>query len=319
MIWIIGCKGMLGSELARQLSENKISWIGSGSEIDVGNPVLLAKFAHGHGSTAERTGITVTNGTVPEKIGWVVNCSAYTAVDRAEDETEKAERTNTDGARNIARITRSLGAKLIHISTDYVFDGNSTVPYREDDPKNPRSVYGKTKSLGEDAIEKEMTQYYILRTSWLYGFDGKNFVYTMTKAMENNDGVNVVSDQRGTPTFAGDLAAAIVKIISTSEKAKSLFGKKSAIPYGVYHFSDSGETTWFGFAQKIYEFGKKYGRIKSDCEINPCGTGDYPTKAERPQYSVFSKEKIVSHLKIKIPGWEESLEKFMKSPRFSVK
>jgi dTDP-4-dehydrorhamnose reductase len=137
--------------------------------------------------------------------------------------------------------------------------------------------------------------------------------------MENNDGVNVVSDQRGTPTFAGDLAAAIVKIISTSEKAKSLFGKKSAIPYGVYHFSDSGETTWFGFAQKIYEFGKKYGRIKSDCEINPCGTGDYPTKAERPQYSVFSKEKIVSHLKIKIPGWEESLEKFMKSPRFSVK
>lgn len=319
MVWLIGSKGMLGSEIARQLTENNIAWFGSDREIDITDPAALSKYAHSHSSAAGRTGVSVSKGTVPEKITWVVNCAAYTAVDKAEEEPEKAEKLNADGPRNIARITRELGAKLIHISTDYVFDGTGNSPYTEDMHKCPIGVYGKTKADGEDAIEKEMTQYYILRTAWLYGFDGKNFVYTMTKAMNARNEVTVVCDQKGSPTCASDLAAAILKIIATSEKARSLFGKKSAIPYGIYHFTDSGETNWFSFAEKIYELGKKYGRITNDCAVSSCTTDEYPSAAKRPAYSVLSKEKIQTLLKIKIPSWQDSLEKFIKSSRFSVK
>lgn len=141
----------------------------------------------------------------------------------------------------------------------------------------------------------------------------------MTKAMNSNDSVKVVNDQRGTPTCAVDLAEVIVKIIDSSEKAPFLFGKKSALPYGIYHFTNQGETTWFEFCSKIYEYGKKYGTITSDCVIEPCLTEDYPTAAKRPAYSVLSKEKIKAGLKIKIPSWEESLEKFIKNSRFNPK
>ena len=206
---------------------------------------------------------------------------------------------NKSYPRNIARATRKIGAKLIHISTDYVFDGTGSVPYTETMEKKPLGVYGVTKAAGEDAVEKEMTQYYILRTAWLYGFDGKNFVYTMTKLMNDRDALNVVSDQKGTPTCAMDLAAAIIKIIETSDKAPGLFGKKSAIPYGVYHFTNLGETTWFEFARRIYELGKKYARIQSDCSVNPCTTEEYPTPAKRPAYSVLDKSKIQNAFRIK--------------------
>ncbi|MGN0728266.1 dTDP-4-dehydrorhamnose reductase [Treponema sp.] len=316
MVWLIGYKGMLGSEVARQLTENKIRWIGSGSEVDITDSVALSKFARDHGTEAGRTGISVARKTVPEKITWVINCAAYTAVDKAETEIDSAEKLNAEGPKNVARITRELGAKLIHISTDYVFDGSGNIPYTEDMPKCPVSVYGKTKALGEDFVEKEMTQYYILRTSWLYGFDGGNFVYTMAKNMNVRDELCVVSDQKGTPTCAVDLAALILKIMCVSEKAKSLFGKKSALPYGIYNFSNLGETTWFDFARKIYELGKKYGKITRDCTVNSCASEEYPTAAARPAYSVLSKEKIQSALKIKIPEWQDSLEKFIKSERF---
>lgn len=316
MVWLIGCKGMLGCEISKQLTEKKIPWIGSDIDVDITSSEELSKFASSHSSRANTTGLTVSRGTVPGKIDWVINCAAYTAVDKAETDAELAERLNADGALNIARVTRQLGAKLIHISTDYVFDGKTAVPYTEDSLKCPVSVYGKTKSLGEDYISKEMTQYYILRTAWLYGFDGRNFVYTMTKAMNANERVTVVSDQKGTPTCAVDLAAAILKIIETSAKAKSLFGKNSALPYGIYNFTNLGETSWFEFAQKIYELGKKFAKIKSDCEVVSCLTEDYPTAAVRPVYSVLDKSRIQSLLKIKIPSWQESLEKFIKSDRF---
>ncbi|MDY4130813.1 MAG: dTDP-4-dehydrorhamnose reductase [Treponema sp.] len=319
MIWLIGSKGMLGSEIAKQLTENKISWIGTDMDVDITDPVALEKFTMKHGSSSGRTGLSVSKGSVPDKITWVINCAAYTAVDKAEDDTELAKKLNEDGPMNIARITRQLGAKLIHISTDYVFDGSGSVPYTEETEKCPKSVYGITKANGEDAVAKEMTQYYILRTAWLYGFDGKNFVYTMTKAMNSRPEVKVVADQKGTPTCAVDLASAIIKIITTSQKAKSLFGKNSALPYGIYHFTNLGETTWYDFTRKIYEFGKKYSRITQDCTINPCTTEEYPTKAIRPAYSVLSKDKIMSLLKFKIPAWEDSLEKFIKSNRFEPK
>lgn len=316
MIWLIGSRGMLGSEIARQLSENNIAWVGSNSDVDITSPAALEAFAESHDSTAGQTGNAAANGTVPEKITWVINCAAYTKVDNAESEADKAKKANDDGARNIARVARKIGAKLIHISTDYVFDGSASQPYTEDFPKSPASVYGKTKSDGEDAVAKEMTQYYILRVSWLYGFRGHNFVYTMTNAMNSRPSVRVVDDQRGTPTCAISLTSVILKIISASTNAHHLFGKNAAIPYGLYNVTDGGETTWFGFAKKIYEYGKKYGRITQDCEISPCTTADYPTPARRPAYSVLSKDKIKAALKIKLPDWEDMLERFMKSERF---
>lgn len=318
MVWLIGCNGMLGSELGRQLTQCGISWIGSDREVDITDPAALEKFASSHESSAGTTGASAIKGKILSNISWVINCAAYTAVDKAEDDEETARRLNEDGPRNIARAARKIGARLIHISTDYVFDGTGRSPYTEDAEKNPACVYGLTKAAGEDAVQKEMTQYYIIRTAWLYGFDGKNFVYTMARAMSERDSVTVVADQKGTPTFAGDLASAIIKIIDSSDHAHRLFGKNAALPYGVYHFTDSGETTWFGFAQRIYALGKKYGRITGDCEIKSCSTEEYPTRARRPAYSVLSKEKIQGALRMKIPEWDASLEKFMRSGRFSI-
>ena len=161
-----------------------------------------------------------------------------------------------------------------------------------------------------------MTQYYIIRTSWLYGFTGRNFVYTMTRAMNERESVSVVNDQRGTPTFCGDLVSAVIKLIKKETSATSLFGKKSAAPYGIYHFSNSGEATWFDFACAIYDFGKKYGRIGHECAVRPCSSDEYKTKAVRPAYSVLDRTKIETALGIKIPSWQSSLERFIKSDRF---
>ncbi len=318
MIWLIGCKGMLGSEIAHQLDEHNIPWVGSDAEVDITDPLALEAFASAHDRAATKTGGAVSKGKTHTKINWVINCAAFTDVNRAESQAELAEKLNEAGPRNIARTARQIGAKLIHISTDYVFDGTATEPYTEQIEKAPLGVYGKTKAAGEDAVQKEMTQYYILRTAWLYGFDGKNFVYTMTKAMNTNESVQVVNDQRGSPTCTTTLASVILKIIETSEKAPTLFGKNSALPYGIYHCTDIADISWFDFAQKIYSLGKKYGRINTDCSVNPCSTQDYPTPAQRPAYSVLNKDKLQKALKIKLPDWEESLEKFIKSPRFKA-
>lgn len=315
MIWLIGCKGMLGSEIARQLEEKKLPWVGTDREVDITDPNALQSFANS----------LFTSSYYPSKLSheqrqikWILNCSAYTNVEKAEEELELAKKLNATGPQNIARLARSLNAKLIHISTDYVFGGKGNVPFTEDMEKNPLGVYGKTKSEGEDLIQKEMNQYYILRTAWLYGFDGKNFVYTMTNAMNNRDDVKVVNDQKGTPTCAVDLANAVLKIIDKADNAKSFFGKNSAPSYGIYHFTNLGETTWFEFTQEIYRLGKKYGRITSDCVVNPCTTEEYGAKVERPTYSVLCKDKICKELKLKIPQWQQSLERFIKSERFKL-
>jgi len=202
------------------------------------------------------------------------------------------------------------------MSTDYVFGGHGNAPFTENMEKRPLGVYGITKSAGEDNIRKEMTQYYIIRTAWLYGFDGKNFVYTMTGLMNTHDEIKVVSDQCGTPTFAGDLADVIIRIITKADTARSFFGKKSALPYGIYHFTNLGEISWYDFAAAIYTLGKKYGRITHDCMITACTTEEYGAKVERPAYSVLSKEKIQRELHIKIASWQSSLDHFMSSDRF---
>lgn len=306
---------MLGSEIALQLKENKIPFIGTDREVDITDINQLEKFvkevetaSYFHSETLNRS---------ERQIKWIINCSAYTNVEKAEEDTELAAKLNEQGPRNIARISRTIGAKLIHISTDYVFNGHGTSPYTENLPKDPLGVYGKTKAAGEDAIQKEMNQYYIIRTAWLYGFDGKNFVYTMTKLMNSHDSIKVVCDQKGTPTCAVDLASVIIKLIEKANSAKEIIGPKSAPSFGIYHYTDAGETNWHEFAEEIYRIGKKTGKITQDCSVNSCTTEEYGAKVERPSYSVLSKEKIMKELKIKIPSWESSLEKFMKSSRFN--
>ena len=320
MIWVTGCNGMLGTEICRQLEKNKLAWIGTGSETDITNYEVLEKFF-----TSKETELYPKYHNQPSldvdggKIKWIVNCAAYTNVDKAEEDAENAGKLNSLGPENLARIARAHNAKLIHISTDYVFDGTANSPIPETAQKNPTGIYGKTKSDGEDAIMKSMTQYYILRTAWLYGFDGKNFVYTMTKLFNSHDKIKVVSDQTGTPTFCGNLADAVIKIILRTMKSRSFFGRNGIPAFGIYNFTDEGQTDWFSFAKTIYAMEKKFGITSAECEISPCTTEEYAAPAKRPAYSVLDKTKIQKELKIKIPEWKQSLEFFLKNKKFEPK
>lgn len=288
MIWLISYKGMLGTEIARQLSENKIEFVGTDIDVDITNPQALAAFAQG------------------KEISHIINCSAYTAVDKAETDADFAKKLNEDGPRNIASLAKQIHARMIHISTDYVFDGTGSSPYTEDMPIAPIGVYGKTKADGEEAVRQNLAEHYIIRTAWLYGWAGKNFVYTMIRAMNTHDSVKVVNDQKGSPTFAGDLAGAIIKII-----------QKQDVPYGTYHCTDLGEITWWDFTNEIKKQGIELGLITNrDCTVNPCTTDEYPTPAKRPAYSVLSKDKIQKALGITLPLWKDSLGVFLKSELF---
>jgi len=298
MIWLIGNKGMLGTEIARQLTENKIDFVGTDREVDITDPQALASFATG------------------KSISHIINCSAYTAVDKAETDTELAKKLNEDGPRNIANLANVLNATMIHISTDYVFDGSGNSSRTEDMPIAPIGVYGVTKAAGEKAVCQTARQYYILRTAWLYGWAGKNFVYTMLKAMNTHESVKVVADQKGTPTFAGDLANVIIKLIEKDCFANA-HNDNGRVPYGIYHCTDLGETTWYDFTVEIKNQGIVTGWLNNpECTVNPCTTDEYPTPAKRPAYSVLSKDKIQKALVITLPQWQESLKKFLTSPLF---
>ena len=222
---------------------------------------------------------------------FVINCAAYTAVDKAEEAIELARRVNRDGAANLALMCNTYGATLIHISTDFVFEGNSPKLLSELDPTNPISVYGLTKLEGEQAIAATMQAFYILRTSWLYSEHGNNFVKTMRKLGSTREELKVIVDQVGTPTYAMDLAAAIFQIIASDKHA-----------YGLYHFSNEGVTSWFDFATAIFEISGMSTRVL------PIPGSEYPTAAERPAYSVMDKSKIKNNFNIIIPHWRKSLE-----------
>lgn len=316
MIWVIGSTGMLGAEVCRVLEKNKMRFVATSSDVDARDYKVLKDFV----SKWETENYLSTHKSDGEraKFDWIVNCSAYTAVEKAESENEAAYALNVDAARNIARVARNCNAKLIHISTDYVFDGKASTPYAEDFAKSPLGVYGKTKSLGEDEIQKAMTQYFIIRTSWLYGFRRPNFVTTMARLMSERPEIKVVSDQIGSPTFSVDLAEAILRIIRISDNAKECIFGKPSVPYGIYHFTNLGETSWYDFALEIQRLLKKYGRIKNECEVLPCTTQEYGAKVERPAYSVLSKEKTAAALKMKIPKWQDSLKKFIKDKEFQI-
>ena len=295
MIWVIGCNGMLGTQLCRTLEENKIDFTGTDSNVSILDYQALENFVS------------------DKEISCIVNCAAYTAVDKAESDVEFARALNAEGPRNIARLAKKLGCPIIHISTDYVFDGTLSSPISEDTPIKPIGAYGLTKAEGEKAISEETSDFYILRTAWLYGFSGKNFVYTMIRAMNSHESVKVVSDQRGTPTNCETLADVITKIIE-----KRLSGL--AVANGIYHVTDLGETNWFDFTNEIKKQAIEAGILTNqNCIVNPCSTSEYPTPAKRPAYSVLDKSKIQNELGITLPDWKKSLEKFLNNPLFDKK
>lgn len=224
------------------------------------------------------------------EITHIVNCPAYTAVDRAEEEKMLCAAVNTDAVKNLAMAADANGAKIIHISTDYVFDGTNHRPYRESDKVNPISQYGTTKRKGETLLLALAPQAIIIRTAWLYSAHGKNFVKTMLRLADSQPEIKVVCDQIGTPTFARDLARAVVKVLQSHQW----------VP-GIYHFTDEGAASWYDFAKAIFRIAGK------DVKVTPIPTEDYPTPASRPSYSILDRTRIKATYGIEIPHWEEAL------------
>lgn len=227
-----------------------------------------------------------------EKVDVIINCAAYTDVEKAESDMSFAELLNRTAPANLAAVAADLGATLIHISTDYVFHGDSSVPYVETDQPNPTGVYGVTKLAGEKAIIDSHCKYLIFRTAWMYSPFGKNFVKTVRRVAAANPEMKVVFDQIGTPTYAADLADLIVGIIDRGQLGKT----------GIYHYTDEGVASWFDFARAVAKLSGL------DCDIKPCKTGEYPTKVRRPAYSVLDKTKVRETFGIKIPYWTDSLK-----------
>lgn len=223
-------------------------------------------------------------------IDFCINTAAYTAVDKAESETEKAESINVVGPRNLAIACQKNQVKLLHISTDFVFDGASSKPYLETDATNPLGIYGKTKLEGEQAVENAMNDYFIIRTSWVYSQFGNNFMKTMLRLASERDTLGIVSDQIGSPTNAVDLAKALLSIIQSNSSK-----------YGIYNFSNEGIASWYDFATEIFRINKVV------INVNPIPTEAFPTPAKRPKYSLLDKSKIKNAFGIDIKTWQESL------------
>ena len=274
-IVVIGAGGQLGQCLNKVAAENDITDIyfpeeGTANILDV--ELLDDLFGQ-------------------QKPSYVINCAAYTAVDKAEDEYELAKAINEDGARNLAVICQKYQATLVHISTDFVFAGNEVKLLREDDIAEPINVYGQTKLDGEKAVIEELKEHIIIRTSWLYSEFANNYVKTMLKLGAERDELNIIADQVGTPTYAIDLARAILKIINTPDKK-----------YGIFHFSNEGVTSWYDFAKAIFELSG------TEVKVNPIPTSAYPTKAQRPAFSVMDKSKIKDSYNMEVPYWLDSLK-----------
>jgi len=232
------------------------------------------------------------------KPDYCINAAAYTAVDKAESEPEKAHLINVVGAKNLAEVCKEFSTILLHVSTDFVFDGNKTTPYIETDVPNPTGVYGQTKLDGEKAIQETFDNYFIIRTSWVYSQFGNNFMKTMLRLASERDSLSVVSDQIGTPTHAVDLAEALIKIITNCHS--ELVSESN---FGIYNYSNEGQCSWYDFAKKIFEVNN------ISINLQPIPTSAYPTPAKRPAYSVLDKSKIKNVFGVEVKNWEESLRK----------
>lgn len=240
----------------------------------------------------------------------VINCAAFTNVDGCETQEELAAQVNGAAVGFLAEAVRRAGATLVHISTDYVFDGNKREPYLEEDQVAPQSAYGRSKLLGEQAIEQSgLEKYYIIRTSWLYGLGGKNFVETMIRLAAEREELRVVADQIGSPTYTNDLAKAIFDLLSPVTRHPS----PATAPYGIYHYSNSGQCSWHEFASEIVKQAETNGLPVKTQHVHPIKTEEYPLPAKRPAYSVFSKGKYKSATGMVVPDWQESLSHYLRS------
>ncbi len=275
-IIVIGAAGQLGQCLKTVAQRRGIANIIFPSEQDANilNPIEL-------GQLFEK-----------EKPSYIINCAAYTAVDKAEDEVDLAKAINETGARNLANACKQVDATLIHISTDFVFEGNAIKLLDEEDLAQPINVYGQTKLDGEIAIAQVLPAHVIIRTSWLYSEYGNNFVKTMLKLGAEREELDVIADQVGTPTYAIDLANVIFDCIYSDKKA-----------YGIFHYSNEGVTSWYDFATAIFQLSE------TTVKVNPIPGSAYPTKAKRPAFSVMDKSKIKSTFNLTIPYWRDSLVK----------
>lgn len=274
-ILITGANGMLAKAVIKQFKDNNEIILTDVSELDITNEIKTSEF--------------VKN----VKPDYIINCAAYTAVDKAEEDIEIAEKVNAIGPKNLAIAANNNNSILIHISTDYVFNGELDISkaYIESNEVAPVTVYGKTKAIGEKNIIENCDKYYIFRTAWLYG-DGNNFVRTMVKLGKEKDEVNVVMDQHGSPTYTVDLASIINQVID----------KK--LPYGIYHSTNEGFTTWYEFTKKIYEMANL------NCKVNPVTSEEFIRPAKRPKNSKLSKQKLIEN-DIVVPKYEDALKRYL--------
>src|ERR671932_594705 len=295
-ILLTGCTGQLGQELQRTLAP-------LGEVIGVDRTRVDLNHA-----TSIRQAITEV------KPDLIINAAAYTAVDKAETETELAQAINAIAPKVMAEEAQQLGATLIHVSTDYVFDGGKNTPYTEDDVTNPLAVYGRTKLGGEEGIRQTCTNHLILRTAWVYGTNGQvNFVKTMLRLFAEREEVRVVADQVGTPTWACDIAEAIATLVTQlSLKPDRDAINQDLLPTGTYHFTNSGVASWYDFAVAIFEEAKELGFPLKVQRIVPIQTSEYPTPAQRPAYSVLSGEKIKAVLGTHAPHWRQGLRQMLR-------
>lgn len=273
-ILVTGANGQLGSELKELSSRySQFEWVfADRSVLDL----------------SDLTSISKVLDTIQPQI--IINCAAYTAVDKAETETELAEVLNHQAVGMMAQWSANHDCSLVHVSTDYVFDGNSSTALTEEAPTGPINVYGQTKLAGEQACLRENPDAIVIRTSWVYSRFGNNFVKTMARLMQERESLNVVNDQIGSPTYAADLAQAILTIITHPHWQA-----------GIYHFSNEGEISWYEFALAIQEIGG------FDCALSGIPSSDYPTPAQRPHYSLLDKSKITTTFGVEVPGYRESL------------
>lgn len=288
-ILVTGANGMLAKEVKEKFAKENELTATDASELDI---------------TEEQAVYNYINKLKPD---YIINCAAYTAVDKAEECYELADKINGEGPANLAKAAKVAGSKLVHISTDYVFGGDleTSKDYKENDEKNPVTVYGKTKLHGEQGIQNNMEEYYIFRTAWLYGIGGNNFVKTMTKLGSTKDEINVVADQHGSPTYAKDLAEIIYQAI------------QKKIPYGIYHTTNEGYTTWYEFTKEIL---KQQG---IECKVNPVTTEEYIemmkiTQAKRPFNSQLSKNKLIEQ-GIEVPDWKDGLKRYLEEEKRNEK
>lgn len=316
---IVGCNGMLAQAIASSAPSGYAITAVDLPEFNITDQAMVQ---------------SVVEATQPEII---INCAAYTNVDGCETEQELANQVNGIAVGYLAEAAKRVNATLVHISTDYVFDGEKKTPYAEEDQTNPQSVYGSSKLLGEQAIlSSGLEKYFIIRTSWLYGPGGNNFVETILRLAGEREELRIISDQVGSPTYTGDLADAVFALLGKccdqeavmkkalqigrdedvvtgpSSPVTDLASRDSSI-YGSYHFSNGGQCSWYDFAVEIVDQARKNGVLLKLGKILPINTEDYPLPAERPKYSVFSKEKYCRITKRSVPGWQDSLAQYLEN------